>query len=102
MTPPPTGIIDSDDPWIAGYLKLRHAVLTGKLDTQEEIATYATELRRGLPDPTPPPSIAATTTALRPPGPQRTPRAPPVERLPRASLPTAGRSQLLSFRREPL
>jgi hypothetical protein len=63
MTPPPTGIIDSDDPWIAGYLKLRHAVLTGELDTQEEIAAYAAELRRGLPDPTPPPSIAAFIAA---------------------------------------
>jgi hypothetical protein len=51
-------MIDSDDPWIAGYLKLRHAVLTGELDTQEEITVYAVELRRGLPDPTPPPSIA--------------------------------------------
>ena len=63
MTPPPTGIIDSDDPWIAGYLKLRQAVLTGELDTQEEITAYATELRRGLPGPTPAPSIAAFIAA---------------------------------------
>jgi hypothetical protein len=56
-------IVDSDDPWIAGYLKLRHAVLTGELDTQDEIAAYAAELRRGLPDPTPPPSIAAFIAA---------------------------------------
>jgi hypothetical protein len=51
MKTPPTGVIDSDDPWIAGYLKLRHAVLTGELDTQDEIAAYAAELRRDLPDP---------------------------------------------------
>ncbi|MGH3999850.1 MAG: hypothetical protein ACRDTJ_20590 [Pseudonocardiaceae bacterium] len=63
MKPPPTGIVDSDDPRIAGYLKLRQAVLTGELDTQEEIATYAAELRCGLPDPTPPPSIAAFIAA---------------------------------------
>ncbi|MGH3896917.1 MAG: hypothetical protein ACRDTA_01435 [Pseudonocardiaceae bacterium] len=63
MRPPPTGIIDSNDPWIAGYLKLRHAVLTGELDTREEIAAYAAELRSGLPDPTPPPSIAAFIAA---------------------------------------
>jgi hypothetical protein len=63
MTPPPTGIIDSDNPWIAGYLKLRQAVLTGELHTQDEIAAYAVELRRGLPDPTPPPSIAAFIAA---------------------------------------
>lgn len=60
---PPPGIVDSDDPWIAGYLQLRQAVLTGKLDTQDEIAAYAAELRRGLPDPTPPPSIAAFIAA---------------------------------------
>jgi hypothetical protein len=42
-------VIDSDDPWIAGYLKLRHAVLTGDIETREEIVAYATELRRGLP-----------------------------------------------------
>ncbi|MGH3972805.1 MAG: hypothetical protein ACRDS9_05710 [Pseudonocardiaceae bacterium] len=29
--PPIAGIIDNDDPWIAGYLKLRQAVLTGEL-----------------------------------------------------------------------
>ena len=63
MKPPPTGIVDSDDPWIAGYLQLRQAVLTGELDTQDEIAAYAAELKRGLPDPTPPPSIAAFIAA---------------------------------------
>ena len=57
------GIVDSDDPWIAGYLKLRQAVLNGELKTQDEIASYAVELRRGLPDPTPPPSIAAFIAA---------------------------------------
>jgi hypothetical protein len=56
-------IVDSDDLWIAGYLKLRHAVLTGELDTREEIADYAAELRRGLPDPTPPPAIAVFIAA---------------------------------------
>jgi hypothetical protein len=61
MTSPPA--VDSDDPWIAGYLKLRHAVLTGELNTREEIAAYATELRRDLPGPTPPPSIAAFIAA---------------------------------------
>ena len=61
--PPITGIVDSDDPWISGYLKLRQAVLTGELDTQDEIAAYAVELRRGLPDPTPPPSLAAFIAA---------------------------------------
>jgi hypothetical protein len=57
------GIIDSDDPWIAGYLQLRRAVFTGELETQDEIAAYAVELRRGLSDPTPPPSIAAFIAA---------------------------------------
>jgi hypothetical protein len=57
------GVIDSDDPWISGYLKLRQAVLTGELDTLDEIIAYAAELRRGLPDPTPPASIAAFIAA---------------------------------------
>lgn len=61
--PPIARIVDSDDPWIAGYLKLRQAVLTGELNTQDEIAAYAAELRRGLSDPTPPPSIAAFIAA---------------------------------------
>jgi hypothetical protein len=63
MKRPPPGIADSDDPWIAGYLKLRQAVLTGELETQDEIVAYAVELRRGLSDPTPPPSIAAFIAA---------------------------------------
>jgi hypothetical protein len=63
MTPPPTGIIDSDDPWISGYLKLRRAVLNGDVETPEDIATYAAELRRDLPEPAPPPSIAAFIAA---------------------------------------
>ncbi|MGH3815684.1 MAG: hypothetical protein ACRDUV_25075 [Pseudonocardiaceae bacterium] len=62
MGSPPESV-DSDDPWIVGYLKLRQAVLTGELDTLDEIAAYAAELRRGLSDPTPPPSIAAFIAA---------------------------------------
>ena len=53
----------NDDPWIAGYLRLRQAVLDGSLTTEAEIAAYAAELRRGLSDPTPPPSIAAFIAA---------------------------------------
>ena len=48
--PPIVGVVDSDDPWIAAYMKLRQAVLTGELETLDEIAAYAAELRRGLPD----------------------------------------------------
>ncbi len=62
-TPPIAGVIDSDNPWIAAYLTLRWAVLTGELHTQDEIAAYAAELRRNLPDPAPPPSIAAFIAA---------------------------------------
>ncbi len=61
-TPPIAGV-DSDDPHIAAYLTLRHAVLTGELHTQEEIATYAAELRHDLPDHLPPPNIAALIAA---------------------------------------
>ncbi|MGH3923579.1 MAG: hypothetical protein ACRDTT_12055 [Pseudonocardiaceae bacterium] len=61
--PPIVGVVDSDDPWIAGYLKLRQAVLNGDITTRDEIAAYAAELRRGLPDPAPPPSIAAFIAA---------------------------------------
>lgn len=61
---PIAGIIDSDDPWISEYLKLRQAVLNGELETQDEIAAYAAELRRHLSDPAPPPpSIAAFIAA---------------------------------------
>ncbi len=38
-------------------------MLTGELHTQEEIATYAAELRRDLPDHLPPPNIAALIAA---------------------------------------
>ncbi len=61
--PPIADIIDSEDPWIAGYLKLRQAVRTGELETPEDIASYAAELRRDLPQPAPPPSIAAFIAA---------------------------------------
>jgi hypothetical protein len=63
VEPPIVGVIDSDNPWISGYLKLRQAVLSGELETRDEIAAYAAELRRGLSDPTPPPSIAAFIAA---------------------------------------
>lgn len=53
----------SDDPWIAGYLKLRAAVLSGEITTLEEITAYARELSRGLPAGGPPPPIAAFIAA---------------------------------------
>ncbi len=43
---PIAGIIDSDDPWIAAYLKLRRAVLNSDVDTPEDITAYAAEVRR--------------------------------------------------------
>jgi len=52
-----------DDPWIRGYLTLRAAVLSGDLETPEEITAYATELRRGLPTGGPAPPIAAFIAA---------------------------------------
>ncbi len=60
---PITGLVDSDDPWIRGYLKLRAAVLSGEIETPEEITAYATELNRGLPAGGPPPPIAAFIAA---------------------------------------
>lgn len=60
---PIAALVDSDDPWIAGYLKLRAAVLSGEVETPEEITAYASELSRGLPAGGPPPSIAAFVAA---------------------------------------
>lgn len=62
-SPAIVGVVDSDDPYIDAYLKLRHAVLTGDFETPEEIAAYAEELARDLPESTPPPSIVAFIAA---------------------------------------
>lgn len=56
------GTVGSDDPHIAAYLK-RQAVLTGELETSDEIAAFAVELGRDLPDGPPPPSIVAFISA---------------------------------------
>lgn len=53
---PIVGIVDSDDLYIAAYLKLRRAVLNGDVKTPEDIAAYAAELGRELPESAPPPS----------------------------------------------
>lgn len=58
-----TDPIDSEDPYIAAYLKLRRAVLNGELETRDEITAYAAELKRDLPEPNPPPTIAAFIAA---------------------------------------
>lgn len=57
------GIAEGDDPWLAGYLRLRQAVLDGELATQDEITAYAAELRCSLPDHHPPPPTAAFIAA---------------------------------------
>lgn len=54
---------DSDDPWIASYLQLRTAVVSGQVGTPEEIADYASQLRRDLPAGGPPPLIVAFIAA---------------------------------------
>jgi hypothetical protein len=51
------------DPWIEGYLLLRQAILDGRLTTEAEIGAYATEIRHGLPDTSPPPISAAFIAA---------------------------------------
>ncbi|MGH3965143.1 MAG: hypothetical protein ACRDRY_18095 [Pseudonocardiaceae bacterium] len=47
------------DPWIEGYLLLRQAILDGRLTTEAEIGAYAAEIRRGLPETSPPPASMA-------------------------------------------
>lgn len=44
------------DPWIDTYLRFRRAVLDGA--TFGELVSFAEELKRGLPHPTPPPPAA--------------------------------------------
>jgi hypothetical protein len=51
------------DPWIEGYLLLRQAILEGRITTEAEIGAYATEIRRGLPKTSPPPTSAAFIAA---------------------------------------
>ncbi|MGH3888314.1 MAG: hypothetical protein ACRDSZ_17400 [Pseudonocardiaceae bacterium] len=53
----------NDDPWIAGYLRLRQAVLDGSVTTEAEIGAYAAEIQRGLPSTSPPPASAALIVA---------------------------------------
>jgi hypothetical protein len=60
--PPVAALAEDEDPWVAGYLRLRQAVLDSELRTPEEIAAYAAELRAGLPG-QPPPAIAAFIAA---------------------------------------
>ncbi len=64
LTPDVIAAIGDDNPWLGAYLRLREAVLGCDVGTttEEEFGSYAAELRRQLPQGSPP---AATLALIR-------------------------------------